>query len=1227
VRHTIRSIFALLVIVALLIPIAGLAQPSSGPAQQSRGRLPQRQRPDFSGIQVQRPPHLNRAAPSGSTSVVIELADEPTTVLFARASAGGQSLQSATSAAQSQLARIERAQQQLLAPLARLGARVLYRNQRVYNGIATLVDRGKLGELAQLPGVKTIRPLIAKQLDLSSSVPLIGAPQLWNSGGPNLTGQGIKIGIIDTGIDYIHTGFRGSGLQADYDRNNTKVITETPSLFPTAKVAGGRDFVGDDYDGSNIPQPDPDPMDCNGHGSHVAGIAAGNGVNANGTAYTGPYSSTLNFDNFRVGPGVAPRATLYALRVFGCDGSTIVTDQAIEWAVDPNGDGNFSDRLHVINMSLGSPFGGDDDTTAIASNNAVLAGVIVVTSAGNEGDTNYVTGSPGTATRVLSTASSVDATDILDGFRVNSPPSIDGVKPAAESALFDWENSTPVTGTLVYPPTQRDGCAAFTPANTAIITGNIVLLDWTDGSCGSVTRGANVVAAGGKGFLLVDNSDVFDLSINGSPVIPSYSTPKSVGDELKSVLPGSISVTLSHEYAHSIKFTDQRIVDTVSDFSSRGPSRTGTALKPDISAPGQGTFSVGALSGNEGANISGTSMASPHVAGSMALLKQLHPTWTVEELKALAMNTATQNLRQALTVDSGAPTVSPARQGAGRVDLVNAGSDTVVAYNTNTPGAVSVSFGAVEVLGTATATRQIRVVNKGASSATYNVAYAPAATVPGVKYNVAPANVTLAAGAVTTVTVTMNATAADMRHSHDPSLLEEQLGLSRHWLSEASGYVTLTPPAATRNFKADIRGDFENPPVESTVTGSAVFTYTDSTNELEYLINFSSPFSPTLAHVHRGEAGINGPIANPITVTNNITQVGGSVTLTAPDEALLLNGGLYVNFHTTAHGTGEIRGQIVAAQPKLRVPVHAAARPASNMHAQQTSLPFSRTALTGSTVVTLTGQTVNTGVNTPLDEQALVTALEWAASSANEPASPARADNADLRYVGIASDVKATDFFTETAVYFGVATYGDWATPNAVEFDIYIDTNKDGVDDFVLFNYDLSRAGGGDPTDVLVTVLCPLGPGGCSAQDFLNGLDAGSINTVPYNTNVMVLPVFAADLGLTAANSTFNYQIVSFSYALQDAEENLEVVDVSPWLSYNAGKPGLDLSDGVPGSPIYDDGPGDTIPAIYERAAFAAAGSRGLLLFHHHNRTGTRVDALALNVRVLYLPIIRKTSP
>ena len=191
-----------------------------------------------------------------------------------------------------------------------------------------------------------------------------------------------------------------------------------PGTFPTVKVAGGYDFVGDAYDASsddpaiNTPVPDPDPVDCNGHGSHVAGTAAGAGVLTDGSTFTGPYDETTHANSFLIGPGVAPEATLYALKVFGCEGSTDVTVDAIEWAVEHD--------LDVINMSLGSEFGRSNDPTAMAATNAAIAGVVVVTSAGNAGPGRYLTGSPGTGSGALSVA----AMDTIEGTHMStsSPP-------------------------------------------------------------------------------------------------------------------------------------------------------------------------------------------------------------------------------------------------------------------------------------------------------------------------------------------------------------------------------------------------------------------------------------------------------------------------------------------------------------------------------------------------------------------------------------------------------------------------------------------------------------------------------------------------------------------------------------------------------------------------------------------------------------------------------------
>ena len=192
-----------------------------------------------------------------------------------------------------------------------------------------------------------------------------------------------------------------------------------PSLWLAARVKGGIDLVGDTYNADPddpayqpVPHPDPNPLDCNGHGSHVAGTAAGSGVTAAGATYNGPYNATtITGNSWRIGPGVAPKADIYGVRVFGCEGSTDVTVDAIEWAVDND--------MDVINMSLGSSFGTKDDPSAVASTNAAKAGVVVVTSAGNSGPSQYITGSPGTAEGAIATAA-IDPTPEFPGATITT---------------------------------------------------------------------------------------------------------------------------------------------------------------------------------------------------------------------------------------------------------------------------------------------------------------------------------------------------------------------------------------------------------------------------------------------------------------------------------------------------------------------------------------------------------------------------------------------------------------------------------------------------------------------------------------------------------------------------------------------------------------------------------------------------------------------------------------
>src|SRR5262249_34329469 len=211
------------------------------------------------------------------------------------------------------------------------------------------------------------------------------------------------------------------------------------------------------------------------------------------------------------------------------------------------------------------------------------------------------------------------------------------------------------------------------------------------------------------------------------------------------------------------------VEDTIASFSSRGASRGGTALKPDIDSIGESVFSTAALTGTEGVSFNGTSMATPHIAGSLALLRQLHPSWTAEELKALLMNNANHDL--SLTIGPALPKTGPGRVGAGREDVAATLDTNVVAYNADGSGRVSVSFGSVEVATLTTLNRTVKVANKGKTSGTYTVAFngTNMPDIPGVTITTSTAAVTVAPGATATFDVILTADPPALKHSRDSS--------------------------------------------------------------------------------------------------------------------------------------------------------------------------------------------------------------------------------------------------------------------------------------------------------------------------------------------------------------------------------------------------------------------------------------------------------------------------
>ena len=175
--------------------------------------------------------------------------------------------------------------------------------------------------------------------------------------------------------------------------------------------------------------PDPNPLDCNGHGSHVAGTAAGFGVANDGKRFQGPYNEAAYANGFSIGPGVAPLADLYAVRVFGCAGSTNLVTDGIDWAI--------ANDMDVINMSLGAPFGTAETADAIAVDNAAKAGVIVAVAAGNNGLAPYIVSTPGSANGAIAAA----ATDAHASF----PGALLGLSGGATITAQD-SNGAPLGG-------------------------------------------------------------------------------------------------------------------------------------------------------------------------------------------------------------------------------------------------------------------------------------------------------------------------------------------------------------------------------------------------------------------------------------------------------------------------------------------------------------------------------------------------------------------------------------------------------------------------------------------------------------------------------------------------------------------------------------------------------------------------------------------------------------
>jgi subtilisin family serine protease len=598
----------------------------------------------------------------------------------------------------------------------------------LWNGFSLQVDSSQLGKIRTLPGVKAVyavntvpMPVTTAEPDLATALAMTGADIAQSELG--YTGDGVKVAVMDTGFDLDHPDLGGDGVPG--------------APYPNARVVAQYDFVGDAYNAdpsstafNPIPAPDAIADDCNGHGTHVSGIIGAHG------AVT----------------GVAPGVSFGAYRVFGCEGST--TDDVMIAAMERA----LADGMDVLNMSIGSAFESwPGAPTAVAASRLVNKGVSVVASIGNSGANGaYSAGAPGVGDKVIGVASfdnthvslntftvSPDGTSIGYGNAAGSPPA-----PLSGSLPMAKPNAVGEVPPGVLP--ANDGCVAV-PVGT--YTGTAVLV--RRGTCTFYVKALNAQTGGASAVVLYNNAaGRFSPTVAGSPpiTIPVVAISNTEGLLIHNRLAaGPVTMTWTDQQGTFPNPTG----GLISSFSSYGLNAE-LDIKPDLGAPGGLIRSTFPLEQGSYVTLSGTSMASPHVAGAVALLLQAHPKTSPQQVRSILQNSADP---KAWWGNPGLGYLDNVhRQGAGMLDI----DDAILATTKVTPGKLA--------LGESQAgpqTRMLTLANSASSPVTYDLSYVNALSTAGINtlgFSTSDASVafgspgvTVPAGGSATITATITA--------------------------------------------------------------------------------------------------------------------------------------------------------------------------------------------------------------------------------------------------------------------------------------------------------------------------------------------------------------------------------------------------------------------------------------------------------------------------------------